>query len=118
MDPGTIDPAAQAEARRFAVGLVKSGMPRFAAADTVGVNWRFVAELMKAETAEGPRRFRERGAAAVRASRTTQRPPEEEDTIRKVVTDKCPDQLKLPLALLTREAVAVLIERYEAAVQD
>lgn len=36
---------------------------------------------------------------------------EEEAKLRKLIINKCPDQVKLPFALWTREAVALLIER-------
>lgn len=105
-----LDTAAQAEARRIAVAMVKSGRTRQEAAAAVGVNRRFVGEWVKAEKAYGP--------AALAGRRRGRRPGEqkaltweEEQKVRKLVTDKCPDQLKLPFALWTREAVAMLIER-------
>jgi transposase len=105
-----LDPAAQAEARRIAVAMVKSGRTRKATAEAVGVNRRFVGAWVAAEQAQGP---------AALASKTRGRRPgeqkaltwEEERKVRKLVADTCPDQLKLPFALWTREAVAVLIER-------
>lgn len=108
-----LDPSAQAEARRIAVALVKSGMTRLAVAEAVGVNRRFVGEWVKAEKAGG--------ASALAGKKRGRRPGEqkaltweEEASIRKLITDRCPDQLKLPFALWTREAVAVLIERKTA----
>jgi len=105
-----LDPAAQAEARRIAVGMVKAGATRIAAAEAVGVNRRFVGEWVEAEKADG--------ASALTGKKRGRRPGEqkaltweEEAKVRKLVADKCPDQLKLPFALWTREAVAVLIER-------
>ena len=108
-----LDPAAQAEARRFAVALVKSGSTRIEAAKVVGVNRRFVGEWVKAEKAEGPQALasKKRGRRPGEQKALTW---EEEAKVRKLVTDKCPDQLKLPFALWTREAVAVLIERKTA----
>jgi transposase len=105
-----LDPAAQAEARRIAVAMVKSGRTRMQAAEAVGVNRRFVGAWVVAEKAQG--------AAALAGKKRGRRPGEqkaltweEEQKVRKLVIDKCPDQLKLPFALWTREAVAVLIER-------
>lgn len=105
-----LDPKAQAEARRNAVAMVKSGMKRTAVAKIIGVNRRFVGEWVDAEANGGP--------AALEGKKRGRRPGEqkaltfeEEAKIRKLVADRCPDQLKLPFALWTREAVAVLIER-------
>lgn len=104
------DPAAQAEARRIAVELVKGGQTRIEAAEAVGVNRRFVGEWVAAERTNGP--------SALVGKKRGRRPGEqkaltsdEDHKIRRLIIDKCPDQLKLPFALWTREAVAVLIER-------
>jgi transposase len=105
-----LKPAAQVEARRNAVAMVKSGMKRIEVADIIGVNRRFVGEWVAAEAALGP--------VALDSKKRGRRPgeqkaltPDEEKKICQLIADKCPDQLKLPFALWTREAVALLIER-------
>lgn len=52
-DFGKLDPKAQADARRNAVAMVKSGMKRTAVAKIIGVNRRFVGEWVDAEAVEG-----------------------------------------------------------------
>ena len=110
-----LDPATQAELRRVAVVMVKGGKTRVEAAVAVGVNRRFVGEWV-----EAARQF---GAAALAGGRRGRRPgeqkalsPPQEQKIRRLIADKCPDQLKLPFALWAREAVGALIER-EAGVR-
>jgi transposase len=105
-----LDRSAQAEARRIAVGMVKSGYTRIEAAAAVGVNRRFVGKWVEAE--------KQAGSAALLGGKRGRRPGEqkalsadEETRIRKLIADRCPDQLKLPFALWTREAVLALIER-------
>ena len=105
-----LEPSAQVEARRIAVALVKAGKTRIEAAAAVGVNRRFVGEWVKAEQVAGP--------APLEAKTRGRRPgeqkalsPSAEFLIRRQITDKCPDQLKLSFALWTREAVRVLIVR-------
>ena len=105
-----LEPSVQAELRRRAVALVDAGKTRQEAAAAVGVNRRFVGAWVKARdrggerALEGGRRGRRPGEQLALQDRQAVR-------IRRLITDKCPDQLKLPFALWTREAVAALIER-------
>jgi transposase len=110
-----LDPATQAELRRVAVAMVAAGKTRVEAAAAVGVNRRFVGGRVKTA-----RRF---GDAALAGGRRGRRPgeqkalsPSQERKIRRLITDRCPDQLRLPSALWTRGAVGALIAR-EAGVR-
>src|ERR1700693_2905628 len=105
-----LESSVQAELRRRAVGLVDAGKSRREAAAAVGVNRRFVGEWVKArdeggdKALDGGKRGRRPGEQLALKDRDAAR-------IRRLIADKCPDQLKLPFALWTREAVAELIER-------
>jgi transposase len=105
-----LDPTTQAELRRVAVGMVEADETRVDAAAAVGVNRRFVGERV-----EAARRY---GDVASEGGRRGRRPgerkplsPQQEQRVRRLIADRCPDQLKLSLALRTREAVGALIER-------
>ena len=101
-------PDVQAELRRRAVAMVDDGRTWQAAADAVGVSRRFVGKWLAARDKagdaglDGGRRGRRPGEQMVLDARACER-------IRRKITDKCPDQLKLPFALWTREAVRDLI---------
>ena len=106
----TLDPATQAELRRVAVSMVEAGKTRIEAAAAVGVNRRFVGEWVAAAGRSGE--------AALEGGRRGRRPgeqkafsPHQEQRLRRLISDRCPDQLRLPFALWTREAVGALIER-------
>ena len=106
----TLPPATQTELRRVAVNMVRSGTRRIEVAAAVGVNRRFVGEWVRA--------FEAGGEAALAGGRRGRRPgeqkalsPRQEAMIRRLIVEKCPDQLKLPFALWTRAAVGQLIER-------
>src|SRR5918993_4240485 len=109
-DFGKLDPATQAELRGVAGAMVEAGKTRVEAAAAVGVNRRFVGEWVDA--------VRRSGEVALAGGRRGRRPGEQkalsarlERKIRRLIADRCPDQLKLPFALWTREAVGALIER-------
>lgn len=105
-----LEPAVQAELRRRAVAMVDAGKTRQEAADAVGVSRRFVGKWMGArdeqgDTAlDGGKRGRRPGEQMVLTAKASER-------IRRKITDKCPDQLKLPFSLWTRRAVRDLIKR-------
>ena len=105
-----LPPSTQAELRRVAVNMVLSGTSRIEVAKAVGVNRRFVGEWVRA--------YETGGDVALAGGRRGRRPGEQkalsshqEAVIRRLIVGKCPDQLKLPFALWTREAVGQLIER-------
>ena len=98
----------QAELRRRAVALVDCGKSRQEAAAAVGVNRRFVGEWVKARD-EGGDRALDGGKRGRRPGEQLALKDRDATRIRRLIADKCPDQLKLPFALWTREAVAELI---------
>lgn len=105
-----LEPAVQAELRRRAVAMVDDGKTRQAAADAVKVSRRFVGKWVTARdncgdaALDGGKRGRRPGTQMVLPQKDAAR-------ICRRITDKCPDQLKLPFALWTRVAVRDLIKR-------
>jgi transposase len=105
-----LDMTTQAELRRVAVGMVQAGKTRAEAAAAVGVDRRYVGEWVAA--------VERSGEAALAGGRRGRRPdeqkalsPSQEKKIRGLIIRQCPDQLGLPFALWTREAVSTLIAR-------
>src|SRR5690242_1210701 len=106
----TLAPATQAELRRVAVAMVRAGKTRIEAAQTVGVNRRFVGQWVKVAAQDGE--------AVLAGRRRGRRPGEQkalnaaqEDRLRVLIARGCPDQFGLSFALWTRQAVRALIAR-------
>jgi transposase len=106
----TLTPATQAELRRVAVAMVRAGKTRIEAAQTVGVNRRFVGQWVKMAAQDGE--------AVLAGRRRGRRPGEQkalsavqEDRLRVLIARGCPDQFGLSFALWTRQAVRALIAR-------
>jgi transposase len=104
------DLAIQTELRRVAVRMVHAGHSRIEAAEAVGADrhsvgaWvALVARSGEATLLSGKpgRRPDEHGALS----------PDQQVRIKRLITKHCPDQLDLPFALWTREAVGLLITR-------
>ena len=100
--------AAQETIRRQAVAAVRSGMSQVEAARLFGVTRQAVGNWMGI--------YAERGQAGLKAAKRG-RPsggrlrPWQAAQIARQILDHCPDQLKLPFYLWTREAVGQLIQR-------
>lgn len=96
--------------RKQAVLLFEKGLKRYEIAPLVGVSAYTVGQWIKA--------WKKGGQAALKVGNKG-RPrglyrkllPHEEREIRRAITDRCPDQLKLPFALWTRQAVQTLIRQ-------
>lgn len=108
LDARGLSSQAQEALRLRVMRAVRAGMSQAEAARVFGVSRQSVNGWA--------RRRRERGWAALRA-RPRGRPrvlylkPYQAATVVRLITDRCPDQLKMPFALWTREAVRDLIHR-------
>lgn len=107
-DARRLAPSAQEAIRLRCVNAVADGMTQTEAARTFGVCRQSVNEWVAAH-AHG-------GARALRAKKRGRRPgqgakllPWQAAATVRLIQDRCPDQLKLPFVLWTREAVATLI---------
>jgi transposase len=105
-----LSPATRAELRRIAVAMVRAGKTRIEAAETVGVNRRFVGQWVKAAA--------QSDEAALAGRRRGRRPGEQkalsaaqEEGLRYLIARDCPDRYGLSFALWTRPAVRALIVR-------
>ena len=94
----TLAPATQAELRRVAVAMVRAGKTRIEAAETVGVNRRFVGQWVTMAAQDGE--------AVLAGRRRGRRPGEQkalsavqQEGLRYLIARGCPDQFGLSFAL-------------------
>jgi len=104
-----LTPEAQYEIRKAAVRMVESGKTQVEVAVFFGVARRSLFTWLQA--------YQEKGAKGLRTQKRGRRHGEQrtlsldqERSIQKLIIDKCPEQLKLPFALWTRDAVKELIQ--------
>jgi len=96
---------------RVARAVVEDGMKQVDAVDTFKVSRTSVHEWVKAYKAGGARALKAKKTGRPRRSRLA---GHQAATAVKLIIGRCPDQLKLPFALWTREAVCQLLaERFD-----
>jgi transposase len=110
LDARTLSPSAQEALRKLAVKAVLDGAKQCDVAQTFGVSAYIVSQWMKRYRAEGEASLNARRKGPAKGSRTLLTPKQAEH-MRQLIVDKCPEQLKLPFYLWTREAVQELILR-------
>jgi transposase len=109
IDARTLSEEAREVVRRRAVEAVMNGMSQTEAAEVFGVSRQSVAGWVKRYRQEG-----DKGLVAAKSGRPagqTQLKGWQAAWVVRALTDKSPDQMKLPFALWTRQAVCELIER-------
>lgn len=107
-DARHLSPAALEALRRRVMRAVAGGMPQAAAARVFGVSRQSVNGWSQRWRAGGLRALRGRPRGRPRTIRLA---PYQAATVVRLITARCPDQLQLPFALWTREAVRELIRQ-------
>jgi transposase len=111
MDARTLSPSAQEALRKRAVATYLAGtLTQAQVVEVFGVSRAALIKWLAAYRTQGEGGLvaRKRGPAKGTGGRLTSA---QDATIRKLIADKCPEQLKLPFYLWTREAVQELIAR-------
>lgn len=108
IDARTLSPEAQEALRFRAIKAVEEGMTQTDAARVFGVARTTVTEWVKLYRQGGDKalKIKKRGRPKGGKLQGWQAA-----TVVNMITDRCPDQLKFPFALWTRDAVAELIQR-------
>jgi len=109
-DARCLSPTAQEELRRRAVALVDEGRSQTEAAAVLDVSRQSVSEWVRAHRLGGEEALRARTRGR-RAGEKTALAPWQQAQIAKAISEKNPDQLRLPGFLWTRALVCELIER-------
>jgi transposase len=115
IDARTLNQEAQYQIRRQVIQLRKRGMKYQDIGEVVGITGTYACTIFK--------RYERNGAGAIAKKRRGRRPgeqltlqEEQATALRRMIIDKTPDQLKMPFALWTRQAVQQLIkQRYGIA---
>lgn len=109
IDARTLTQEAQYQIRRQVVKLRKRGMKYKDIGEIAGIDSTYACKIFK--------RYERNGAGAIVKGQRGRRPgeqltlkEEQAATIQKMIIDKTPDQLKMPFALWTRQAVQQLIK--------
>jgi transposase len=109
-DARSLGREAQQQLRNQAIRLRKKGLTHAAIADIVGVNASTVRRWCKAYERDGPQGIRLKKRGRKPGQRRTLELDQERE-VQRLITDKTPDQLKMPFALWTRRAVQGLIRQ-------
>lgn len=114
-DTRKMSPDAQQELRQRVVGAITNqGLGKTQAARMFGVSRSSIDAWLRS--------YEQRGAAGLRSGKRGRKPvnrlkPHQAATTVRLIQDRCPDQMKLPFALWTREAVCQLLaERFGLSV--
>ena len=100
------------ERRKQVVRLSKKGYGPMAVAELTGLSWGAVNAALKAYGAGGLEALRPKARGRKTGTKRLLS-PEREAEVRRLICDKRPEQMKMPFALWTREAVRQLIlERF------
>jgi transposase len=110
-DARTLSPLQLDELRLRAICLWKKGFNRRKISGLLDVHYNTVGRWVCAYVTEGPGALRsaKRGRKKGGSRNLT---PAQEKEVQKMITDKTPDQLKMPFALWTRRAVCDLVEEF------
>lgn len=108
IDARQLSPAAQEDLRRRVVAAIDDGMSIAEAARTFGVSRQGIYNWLDRVAESGQRGLKSRPRGRPPGSSLA---PHQAATIVRMILGGCPDQLRLPFALWTREAVAMLIEQ-------
>ncbi|WP_459942059.1 IS630 family transposase [Deferrisoma palaeochoriense] len=110
IDARSVGRPAQQLLRRQAIHLRNAGRTFREIAETLGVHEATVRKWWKT--------YKEQGAQALRLKKRGRKPgqcrsltPEQERELKRTITDKTPDQLKMPWALWTRRSIQEFIRR-------
>lgn len=109
-DARRISRDALVERRRQAIALHREGLPITRIASVVGAHRNTVGKWVAQYARRGEASLRLKPTGRPRGSGMTLSPAQAK-RIQRLITDRCPDQLKLPFALWTRGAVRDLIKR-------
>lgn len=107
-DARFLSPGAQEDLRRRVVSAVKGGMNQTEAARAFGVSRQSVNKWMQKCRSGGARYLKAKRRGRPSVQRLA---PHQAARAVRWITDRCPDQLKLPFVLWTREAVGELLAR-------
>ncbi len=105
-DARSLPAAAQEALRKRAVAAVRTGMNHTEAARVFGVTRQTIGKWRQAWEAGGSRALKAKRRGRPPAPRLA---PHEAALIVRLIVGRCPDQLRLPFALWTREAVQQLL---------
>jgi len=109
-DARTLSPQAQYELRKLIIRLRKKGMDNKQVAEIVGTTESHASTIWRTYERDGMEAIKPkvRGRRHGAKRRLT---ADQETAVQKLLVDKTPDQLKLPFALWTRDAVRLVIRQ-------
>jgi len=107
-DARSLSADAMTDLRKRVVRAVRNGMSQTEAAEVFGVCRYSVNKWVGRSEKEGIRSLKSKAKGRPKQSRLTTK---QSSAIIRMITDHCPDQLKLPFALWTRAAVQDLIRK-------